>query len=86
MARTLKKLQDSIQKLIEQQGEDAPVAAFIFTQQDVFTLDEDMNQQVQSVEIAEQVLDSVEGDYDYLYEEIFNCIDSELRDLGVIKE
>ena len=80
MARTLKQLQESIQNLIDQQGEDAPVAAFIFTQEDVFEMGEDNNPVHFPVEMCERVLDAVEGDYDYLYKEIFDCIETELQE------
>jgi dGTP triphosphohydrolase len=78
-ARSLKQLKERIDTLIEQQGEDAPVAAFIFTKEDVFVLEDNGEQVVQSDEIVEAVLGAVEDDYDYLYEEIFNCIDSEIE-------
>jgi hypothetical protein len=84
MYRTLKQLQDSISNLIEQQGEDAPVAAWIFTNEDVFVMDDDCNQVKQPREIAEQVLSNLD-DYDYLYTEIFDCIDNELRQLGIVE-
>ena len=84
MARTLKHLKESIERLIEQQGEMAPVAALIFTQEDVFTLTDKGEQVTQPLEIAERVLDSIDGEYVYLYEEVFNCIDYELNQLGVI--
>lgn len=85
MARTLQQLKESVDRLIQQQGANAPVAAFIFTGDDVFVMDDNGNQVTQPLEIAEQVLNSVEDDYDYLYEEIFNCIDNELRELKVIQ-
>ena len=85
MARTLQQLKESVERLIEQQGADAPVAAFIFTNEDVFKLDDDNEQVTYPREIAEKVLDAVEGDYDYLYEEIFNCIDNELMTVGLIE-
>jgi hypothetical protein len=84
MARTLKQLKESIERLIEQQGEMAPVAALIFTQEDVFTLTDKGEKVTQPLEIAERVLDSIDGEYVYLYEEVFNCIDYELNQLGVI--
>ena len=34
MARTLQQLKESVERLIEQQGNDAPVAAFVFTNDD----------------------------------------------------
>lgn len=85
MARTLQQLKESVDSLIQQQGANAPVAAFIFTGDDVFVMDDNGNEVTQPLEIAEQVLNSVEDDYDYLYEEIFNCIDNELRELKVIQ-
>jgi hypothetical protein len=84
MARTLQQLKESVERLIEQQGEDAPVAAWIFTNEDVFVMDDDCNQVKQPREIAENVLSNLD-DYDYLYTEIFDCIDNELRELGVIE-
>lgn len=83
MARTLKNLQDRIANLIKEQGEDAPVAAFIFTQDDVFILNDDGEQVHQPLEVCNQVLSNVEDDYDYLYTEIFECIDRELEELKI---
>ena len=80
MARTLQQLKESVERLIEQQGEDAPVAAFIFTNDDVFVMDEDGNPDHVHREIAETVLNQVE-EYDYLYTEIFNCIEEELKQI-----
>ena len=84
MARTLQQLKESIDRLIEQQGADAPVAAYIFTNEDVFKMDEDGNPDPVPLEIAEKVLDNVDS-YDYPYEVIFDCIDNELRELKVIQ-
>jgi predicted oxidoreductase len=83
MARTLQQLKESVDRLIQQQGEDAPVAAFIFTGEDVFVMDDNCDQVIQPREIAEKVLNNLD-DYDYLYTEIFDCIDNELRELKVI--
>ena len=82
MARTLQQLKESIENLISLQGPDAPVAAYIFTQEDVFVMNEEGEQVTQPLEIAEEVLNNLD-EYDYLYEEIFNCIDNELRELKV---
>ena len=78
MARTLQQLKESVDRLIQQQGEDAPVAAYIFTNEDVFVMDEDGNPDHVSREIAEKVLDNVDA-YDYPYEVIFDCIEEELK-------
>jgi hypothetical protein len=77
MARTLQQLKESVDRLIQQQGEDAPVAAYIFTNEDVCMMDEDGNPDPVSREIAEKVLDNVDA-YDYPYEVIFDCIEQEL--------
>jgi hypothetical protein len=83
---TLANLRDRVNRLIELQGEDAPAAAFIFTSEDVFVWSEDGGEQLPvDREVTAQILNNIEDDYDYLYTEIFNCIDNELRDLGVIK-
>jgi hypothetical protein len=47
-------------------------------------MDDNGDQVTQPREIAERVLNNVEDDYDYLYTEIFDCIDNELRELKVI--
>jgi hypothetical protein len=80
MARTLQQLKESIESLIDDQGKDAPVAAFIFTNDDVFVMDEDNNPDYVSREIAETVLDNVE-DYDHIFTEIFNVIEEELKQI-----
>lgn len=77
MYRTLSQLQQSIQELIDQQGADAPVAAFIFTNEDVFTMDEDNNPDPVERELAEKVLSSIEEN-DYIYAKVFDCIENEL--------
>ena len=80
MARTLQQLKESVERLIEQQGNDAPVAYWIYTNDDVFVMDEDNNPDYVSREIAETVLDNVE-DYDHIFTEIFNVIEEELKQI-----
>ena len=75
MARTLLQLKETVDRLIEQQGNDAPVAAFIFTNEDVYVMDEDGNPDPVQREIAETVLDQVE-EYDHIYTEIFDAIEA----------
>lgn len=84
MARTLLQLKQSIERLIEQQGENAPVAAFLFTQEDVCVYNEECEPQYQPIETVEKVLNSIE-EKDYIYETVFAMIDDELTDLGRIK-
>jgi chaperonin GroEL (HSP60 family) len=88
MYRTLKQLQDSIQRLIELQGEDAPVVGFIFTKEDVqvqeLTEDDDFLEiDCDSLEecypgIVDTVLERV-GDHDYIYEQVFEMIEDAIR-------
>lgn len=82
MARTLQQLKESVEKLISQQGLDAPVAAFIFTQEDVFEMDENCDQHHLPLDKAEQVLDEIDS-LDYIYEQIFECIDDQITMLKV---
>ena len=82
---TLANLRDRVNRLIELQGEDSPCASFIFTNEDVFTWSEDGGDQLPvDREVAFEVLNSIEDDYDYLYTEIFDCIDRELRERGLV--
>ena len=80
MAHTLQQLKESVDSLIEQQGNDAPVAYWIYTNEDVFVMDEDGNPDPVQREIAETVLNNVE-EYDHIYTEIFNVIEQEIRDV-----
>ena len=80
MTRTLLQLKESVERLIEEQGNDAPVAAFIFTNDDVYVMDEDGNPDPVQREIAETVLDNVE-EYDHIFTEIFDVIEQELKEI-----
>ncbi len=85
MARTLQQLQESITRLIDQQGPDAPVAAFIFTMNDVFLMDEDTLEETPlPVDVCADVLNEVE-DSDYICEQVFEMIDDELTRKGLNK-
>jgi hypothetical protein len=85
MYRTLSELRNSINNLIEQQGEDAPVAAFVFTKEDVFIYPKDENgiedldtQERLNDEDTDDVLTEL-GGCDYIYEQVFEVIDDEVR-------
>jgi hypothetical protein len=78
MTRTLQQLKESVGRLIDDQGKDAPVAAFIFTNDDVFVMNEDGNPDYVRREIAETVLHNVE-EYDHIFTEIFDVIEQELK-------
>ena len=58
---TLSQLKQRIDKLIENQGEDSPVAAFIYTKEDVALYDDDGNEtEIEDNKIIEDVLYNVE--------------------------
>jgi hypothetical protein len=85
MYRTLSELRKSVDNLIEQQGEHAPCAAFVFTKEDVFYYPKDENgienldEQVHlNVEDTDEVLLEL-GGCDYIYEQVFEIIDDEVR-------
>jgi hypothetical protein len=81
MTRTLLELRKSVDQLINYHGADAPVAAWIFTKDDVIDFpDGEYNV---SEEVANKVINSLD-DYDHIYTEIFDCIDGELRGVGAM--
>ena len=78
MNYTLKQLQDRVNNLIEQQGEDAHCAAWIYTAEDCQVL-EGVNSQehypaVDNPELAERIFNDV-GNIDYIYQVIQECVD-----------
>lgn len=85
MYRTLAELRDSVNQLIEQQGENAPCAAFIFTKYDVFYYQ--MSDDGTNLEEVETYLDDDDtddvliqlGGCDYIYEQVGEIIDDEMR-------
>ena len=81
MTRTLLELRKSVDQLINYHGADAPLAAWIFTKEDVIDFpDGEYNV---SEELANKVINSLD-DYDHIYTEIFDCIDGELREVGAM--
>ena len=82
MTRTLSELRQAVNRLIQQQGENAPVAAWIYTKEDVLDYpDEDV---IVTEEVANRVIESLDR-YDHIYTEIFDLIDQELRESNVLK-
>lgn len=73
MYRTLEELKISVERLIAEQGKDAPCAGFVFTGDDVCDIDDDGNFNIAEPEIVDAVLNSV-GEDDYIYELIGNNI------------
>jgi len=78
---TLSQLKQRIDKLIEDQGEESPVAAFIYTKEDVVLYDDDGNEvEIEDNKIIEDVLYNVE-DTDWIYTQIQDSIDDELKEV-----
>ena len=75
---TLSQLRQRIDQLIEYQGEESPVAAFIYTKEDVIQYDDDFNEvEIEDNTIIEDVLSNV-VDTDYIYTVIHDVIEDEL--------
>jgi len=85
MYRTLSELRNSIDNLIQQQGENASVAAFVFTKEDVFYYPKDEDgiedldaQEHLNAEDTDEVLLEL-GGCDYIYEQVFEIIEDEVK-------
>ena len=77
MNYTLSELRDRVNRLIEQQGEDADCAAWIYTAEDCYIDDEDAETMdyvaKDNPELAERIFNEV-GNIDYIYEVIQDCV------------
>ena len=77
MNYTLKQLQDRVNTLIEQQGEDAHCAAWIYTAEDCVIVDDDGEHDFVAVDdkkLSEKIFNEV-GNIDYIYQVIQECVD-----------
>ena len=78
MNYTLKELQQRVNQMIEQQGEDAHCAAWIYTKNDCHLKDEDgefdYDNVVEDPDVIERIFDDV-GNIDYIYQVIQECVD-----------
>ena len=77
MNYTLKQLQDKLNRMIADQGEDAQCAAWIYTKEDIYRVDEDGEFDyfaLDNPELVERVFDDV-GNIDYIYQVIQECVD-----------
>ena len=77
MNYTLKQLQDRVNRLVEQQGEDAYCAAWIYTAEDCVIYDENDEPQYPAHldrELSEKIFNDV-GNIDYIYTVIQECVD-----------
>jgi len=78
MNYTLQQLKDRVETLIEQQGETAHCAAWIYTKEDCYLKDEngeiDCDNVVEDVEVLEPIFNNV-GNNDYIYQVIQETVD-----------
>ena len=78
MNYTLKQLQQRVNQLIENQGEDAHCAAWIYTKEDCHLKDNDgefdYDNVVEDAEVLERIFNDV-GNIDYIYQVIQECVD-----------
>ena len=78
MNYTLKQLQDRVNSMIKEQGEDAECAAWIYTKHDCHLKDEDgeidYDNNVEDPELVRRIFDDV-GNNDYIYQVIQECVD-----------
>jgi transcriptional/translational regulatory protein YebC/TACO1 len=89
MFRTLSELRDTLNKMIESQGENAPCAAFVFNRHDVFEYNEETNQEDYFSSLFTQDVLSDVGGSSYIYEQVGEMIDDVIRlrkNLSVYKD
>ena len=83
MNYTLKQLQDRVNSMIKEQGEDAECAAWIYTKNDCHLTDEDGNidydNNVEDTELVRRIFDDV-GNIDYIYQVIQESVDEAVEE------
>ena len=89
MNYTLKELQQRVESLIDQHGEDAHCGAWIYTKNDCFLKDEDGNidydNTVKDPEVIERIFDDV-GNIDYIYQVIQECVDEVVEEQVMLQQ
>ena len=89
MNYTLKELQQRVNNLIEQQGEDAHCAAWIYTKEDCHLKDEDgefdYDNVVEDPDVVERIFDDV-GNVDYIYQVIQECVDEVVEEQVMLQQ
>ena len=89
MNYTLKQLQQRVNQLIENQGEDAHCAAWIYTKEDCHLKDEDgefdYDNTVEDSDVVERIFDDV-GNIDYIYQVIQECVDEVVEEQVMLQQ
>ena len=87
MNYTLKQLQERVNKLIEQQGEDAHCAAWIYTKEDCHLTGEygetDYQNNVEDPILVNRIMNEL-GNVDYIYQVIQECVDEIVEEQSMI--
>lgn len=74
---TLNQLKNRVDIMIKEQGENAPVAWWIFSAEDVVKYDDNGDEVRQPAKVCEEVLSNLR-EYDHIYEAIGDAISTEL--------
>ena len=89
MNYTLSQLRDRVNQLIENQGEDAHCAAWIYTKEDCHLKDKDgefdYGNVVEDSEVVERIFDDV-GNIDYIYQVIQECVDEVVEEQVMLQQ
>tara|TARA_B100001778_G_scaffold67721_1_gene53428 strand:- start:48 stop:329 length:282 start_codon:yes stop_codon:yes gene_type:complete len=89
MNYTLKQLQERVNKLIEQQGEDACCGAWIYTKEDCHLKDEngeiDYDNVVETPRVLECIFNDV-GNNDYIYQVIQEVVDESTEEQYMVHQ
>ena len=89
MNYTLKQLQQKVNQLIENQGEDAECAAWIYTKHDCHLKDEDgeidYKNNVEDPELIERIFLDV-GNVDYIYQVIQETLDEAVEEQTMLQQ
>ena len=89
MNYTLQQLKDRVNTLIEQQGETAYCAAWIYTKEDCHLKDEDgeidYENNVEDPEVIERIFDEV-GNIDHIYAVIQECVDEVTEEQHIVMQ
>lgn len=78
---SLKALQQRVNDLINEQGENAPVAYWIYTSEDIVTFNDDGEEEYQPASVCETVLSNIQ-DVDYIHTVITDCIEDQLSQVA----
>jgi len=82
---TLRQLEQRVEDMIKRQGEDAPVAWWIYNKEDVLIFNPDNEVQHAPIEVCQQVLSNLQ-EYDHIYTAISDAIEQELKEVELTNE